>query len=84
MTAPVASIVETAGFPKPPVNARDFVRRATVVPWMMDAAPPPAIMAKVHFKKGDNSTTKEAVTMVPATMAAGDAIRSNKWSSQGI
>ena len=76
-TDPTTSAVATRGFPIPAVSAEDLVRSTTVTPWNNAAAPPPAIMAKVHFKKGESSTTIEAMTIVPAMMAAGDVIRSN-------
>ena len=75
---PITSAVEIKGFPNPPVSAEDLVRSATVAPWINAAAPPPAIMANVHFRKGDSSITMEAVAIVPAMMAVGDAIRSKK------
>jgi hypothetical protein len=77
-TAPTTSAVDTRGFPIPPVRAADLVRRATVTPWNNAAAPPPAIMAKVHLKKGESSITTDAVANVPATMAAGDVMRSKE------
>jgi hypothetical protein len=77
-TDPTISAVETRGFPIPPVRAEDLVRSAIVTPWNNAAAPPPAIMANVHFRKGESSITMDAVAIVPATMAAGDVIRSSK------
>jgi hypothetical protein len=50
----------------------------------MAAAPPPAMMANVHLRNGETSITTEAVTTIPAMIAAGEAIRSKTWSSQGM
>jgi hypothetical protein len=50
--APIHSPVATTGFPRPPVRAVDLSRRVDVVPCTMAAAPPPAIMASVHFRSG--------------------------------
>jgi len=77
-TDPAHSAEATRGFPNPAVKADDFARRATVEAWTNAAAPPPAMTAKVHLRKGDTSMTIEAVTRMPATTAAGEAIRSRK------
>lgn len=74
MMDPTNSKVENKGFPIPAVEIDDLVRSATVVPCTNPAIPPPAIKAKVHFRKGEISVTKEAVAMVPAMTAAGVAI----------
>ena len=44
----------------------------------MLAAPPPAMTTRVQRKKGLTSVMKEAVTTLPATMAAGVASVSSK------
>ena len=76
ITDPASSPVATRGLPIPAVSADDFVRKATVVPWTSAAAPPPAMIANVHFKNGDISITVEAVAIVPAMTAAGEVITS--------
>ena len=73
---PANSAEETKGLPAPAVRADDLVRSATVTPCTMAAAPPPAIMANVHLKNGEISITMDAVTTIPAMMAAGEVIRS--------
>ena len=73
---PANSAEETRALPVPAVKTEDFVRRATVTPCMMAATPPPAMIANVHLRNGDTSMTIEAVAIVPAMIAAGDAIRS--------
>jgi len=70
------SNVETKGFPIPAVETDDFARSATVVPCTNPAIPPPAISASVHFRNGDISVIIEAVTTVPAMIAAGVATMS--------
>jgi hypothetical protein len=52
-TAPISSSVATMTFPVPAVVMEDFVRRATVEPCTSPAIPPPAISARVHFRKGE-------------------------------
>ena len=55
--APIHSPVATTGFPVPPVRAVDLSRRVEVTPCTTAAAPPPAIMASVHFRRGDTSVS---------------------------
>ena len=81
---PANSAEETKTLPAPAVKTDDFVRSVTVTPCTMAATPPPAIMANVHLRNGEISITIEAVAIVPATIAAGEAIRSKSWSSQGM
>ena len=57
---------------------------ATVVACTVPAMPPPATTARLHFRNGLTSVTIEAVTIVPATTAAGVASVSRKLSSHGI
>ena len=73
---PNNSAEESNGFPIPAVETSEVARRATVVPCTSPAIPPPAISDNVHLRKGDMSAAVEAVAMVPATIAAGVAIRS--------
>ena len=42
------------------------------------------VAASVHWRYGLMSETTDAETIVPATMAAGVAMVSNKWSTQGM
>jgi len=81
---PPSSIVASNGLARPPVPAVDAPRANTVVPWTSPAIPPPAMIARVHFKNGLVFVTIEAVIIVPATIAAGEAIVSNRWSTHGI
>jgi len=76
MMDPSSSREEKNTLPVAAVRAEDFVRKMTVIPWTMAAVPPPAISASVHFRNGEISITIEAVAMMPAMIAAGDAIRS--------
>jgi hypothetical protein len=73
---PANSAEETKTLPAPAVRADDLVRSVTVTPCTRAAAPPPAIMANVHLRNGEISITIEAVAIVPAMIAAGEAIRS--------
>jgi hypothetical protein len=73
---PTSSAEETKTLPAPAVKTDDFVRSVTVTPCTMAATPPPAIMANVHLRNGEISITTEAVTTIPAMIAAGDEIRS--------
>src|SRR5947209_5462876 len=80
---PPSSTVARTGFPRPPVPALDAPRATTVVPWTNPAIPPPAIAASVHFRNGLISATSDAVTTVPATTAAGEAMVSSRLSTHG-
>ena len=79
-----ASTVDTAGFPKPPVVAVEANLAMLVKPWTVPATPPPTITASPHFKNGVISETAEAITIVPATVAAGTAIVSRRLSTHGM
>src|SRR5262249_20574919 len=82
--APPSSAVAKTGLAKPPVVIVDAPRNKTVEPWTTLATPPPAMIASVHRKKGLTSVTKEAVMIDPATIAAGVASESRRWSTHGI
>lgn len=77
-TDPTSSREETRILPVPAVRREDFVRRETVTPWTMAAAPPPAIRANVHLRNGEISMTMEAVATIPATTEAGEVIKSRR------
>jgi|GEM_PF-6906015 len=78
-----ASTVETIGLPKPAVVRADAERVPDVRTCTEPAMLPPAIAARVHFKKGSMPPTTEAVTTMPATTAAGVATVSKRLSTQG-
>jgi len=78
------SMVAKIGLPRPPVAAVEPVRPTTVAVWTAAAAPPPAIAAKVHLSSGLLPVNTAAVITVPAMIAAGVAMVSNRWSTQGI
>ncbi len=80
---PANSLVLTAKLPVPNVVAEDMPRSKTVPVWIKPAAPPPAMAASVHVRKGDMPLTTAAVATTPATTAAGVATVSNRLSSQG-
>ena len=81
---PISSKEEIKGFPIPAVETDDFARSATVVPCTNPAIPPPAMSASVHLRNGDISVIIEAVTTVPAMIAAGVATMSRRWSTQAM
>ena len=78
------SMVETNGFPNPPVVVVDANLVALEVPAIAAAVPPPAIIANAQVTTGLNSATVETITAVPATAAKGTAIESSKLSIYGI
>lgn len=78
-----SSAVERSGLASPPVVVEEMEREKTVLPWMVPATPPPAMMARDQRRKGSSSVIKEAVMSVPAVTAAGVAILSRALSSQG-
>jgi len=78
------SVVETIGFPRPPVANEEAPLVIVVKLLTNPAAPPPAIIAKVHLIKGSISTIDDAITIVPATTEVGPAIVCNKLSTKGI
>lgn len=80
---PANSAVAIRGFPSPPVKIDDFALSAVVVPCIMPAIPPPAMIATIHFTDGGKSVITDAVAIVPATIETGEAMASMIWSSQG-
>lgn len=78
------STVATTGFAKPPVVAVEASLVEAVVPLITDAVPPPAIIANAHVVMGDKSATVATITAVPAIVANGIAIVSNKLSNHGM
>ena len=52
----------------------EFARTKVVVPCMRAAAPPPAMIASVHFNSGERSVITAAETPMPAAIAVGVAI----------
>ena len=78
------SIDENNGLPMPPVDAVDAALDSPVNVWITAAIPPPPIIASVHFNKGDKSKTTEAVKIIPAITATGEAIVSRILSTKGI
>ncbi|MFT3685297.1 MAG: hypothetical protein QM783_10290 [Phycisphaerales bacterium] len=86
-TAEPDSIVAKTGLARPPVKAVDTLRPVTVAAWTAPAAPPPMIAARPHLSRSPFEPVKVnwlATTSVPATTAAGDAMVSRAWSTQGI
>src|SRR5512137_1194538 len=81
---PANSAVAMSGFPSPPVKSDDFALSAAVVPCIMPAIPPPAMIATIHFTDGDMSIITDAVAIVPAMIETGEAMASITLSSQGI
>ncbi len=81
--APTNSIVEMTGLPNPAVNTVEWALVKAVAPCVMAAAPPPAMMARVHFSIGGTSVMTAAEIAIPATMALGVAKVSNRLSMPG-
>ncbi len=74
------SKVETTGLPSPPVNDVEANRVKPELPATAAAVPPPAMIAKAQVMAGLKSATVETITAVPAIVASGIAIESNKLS----
>ena len=81
--APANSAVAMSGFPSPPVKSDDFALSDVVAPCITPAIPPPAMIANSHLTDGDTSVITDAVAIVPAMIATGEAMASMIWSSQG-
>lgn len=75
---------ENTGLPMPPVVVVDAALVNPVKVWIVAAAPPPPIIASAHLIRGDISTITEAVKMIPAITATGEAIVSRRLSTHGI
>ena len=78
------SIVETTGFPRPPVVAVEASLLVAEAPLIAEAVPPPAIIARVQVIRGSISVRVETITAVPAIAAKGTARLSSRLSTQGI
>src|SRR3972149_2885475 len=78
------STVESTELPKPPVVIDDVILVTPVSAWIVPATPPPAIMASVHLRSGDIPVTTDAIKIMPATTAMGDAIVSRILSTHGM
>ena len=83
MEAPV-SMVDTNGLPNPAVETVEVMRDAPAALFMVAAVPPPAMIANVQVIMGLKSTIVETMIAVPARVANGMAIVSNKLSTKGI
>ena len=77
------SISEIIGLINPPVNTEDNPLNPTVVIWNPPVTKIPLIIDNIHFKPGSNSVREAADKVVPAIIAVGVAITSNKLSSHG-
>lgn len=76
---PVSNVV-TTGLPSPPVIDVEVNRVKPELPATAAAVPPPAMIAKAQVMAGLKSATVETMTAVPAIVASGIAIESNKLS----
>ena len=79
----VSSVVKN-GLPKPAVETVDPNRVVLAELFTAAAVPPPAIIAKDQVIKGLKSATVDTITAVPARVASGIAIVSNRLSTTGI
>ena len=82
--AVTVSIVETIGFPKPPVVVVEANLVTLEEPEIAAAVPPPAIMASDQDTTGLKSTIVDIITAVPAKVARGMEILSNTLSIKGM
>lgn len=78
------SMIDTIGFAKPPVVPVDKALVATVPICIVPEEPPPAMVARVHFRAGSTSPITAADIIVPAITAEGVAMVSSRLSSHGI
>jgi len=78
------SKVETMGFAIPPVVAVDVSLPAAFAPFIAEAVPPPAIMAKDQVTTGSKLATVDTITAVPAMAARGKDIVSKALSTHGM
>ena len=78
------SMVEMIGLPNPAVVTDDTALPAPTVLFIAAAVPPPAMMASAHVNTGLKSAIVETITAVPATVAKGTAMVSNKLSTKGM
>ncbi len=78
------STVETTGFARPPVAAVEANLLVAPAPFMAEAVPPPAMIAKDQVTTGSKSATVDTITAVPAMPAKGTAKLSKRLSTQGM
>ena len=78
-----SSINEIIGLINPPVNIEDIPLKPTVVTWNPPVTKTPLITDNIHFNPGSISLRQAEDKVVPAIMAVGVAITSNKLSSHG-
>lgn len=80
----IDSTIPMTGLAKPAVEAVDVNLAPPTVPLIAAAVPPPAIIASAQVITGLKSETVETMTAVPAIVAKGTAMVSNKLSINGI
>ena len=78
-----SSIIEIIGLMNPPVDTEDNPLILTVVAWTPPVTKTPLIRDNIHFNPGSTSLREAADKVVPAIIAVGVAITSNKLSSHG-
>ena len=78
------STVETIGLATPPVVAVEVSLPAALAPFIAEAVPPPAIIARDQVTTGSKLATVETITAVPAIAAKGKDMVSRALSTQGI
>ena len=78
-----SSVNEIIGFINPPVNIEDNPLKPTVVNWNPPVTKTPLITDNIHFNPGSISLRQAADKVVPAIIAVGVAMTSNKLSSHG-
>ena len=78
-----SSISEIIGLINPPVNTEDNPLKLTVVTWNPPVTKTPLIRDNIHFNPGSTSLREAADKVVPAIIAVGVAITSNKLSNHG-
>ena len=79
----IFSISEIIGLINPPVNTEDKPLKPTVVTWNPPVTNTPLIRDNIHFNPGSTSPSDAADKVVPAIIAVGVAITSNKLSTHG-
>ncbi len=78
-----SSTSEIIGLINPPVNTEDNPLKPTVVTWNPPVTKTPLMRDNIHFNPGSTSLREAADKVVPAIIAVGVAITSNKLSSHG-
>lgn len=78
------SKVEIMGFANPAVEIVEVTLVAPAALFIVAAVPPPAIIASAHVTIGLKSAIVDTITAVPATVANGMAMASNKLSTSGM